>query len=430
MRESSIPAPRRLATAVHLLAATLTLALIVVTPAHGQDEKRVPVSSPTDIVEDDAAMKAVSDPGANAAGMATEAEAAAAESALENLDIVNAPATVVVGDQRIKGSVRRLSDSGIEFEPAIGEGRITFTYDEINHLESRNKFHFFDEDGNEYIGRILGIDQSDLRVGDSEEAAVWIPTNMIAIGVSEESYAGSRMTRLRTKWNHWSAVLDLGIEIDEGAIEKRKVNTTATIDRLKRPWGATWFMEYAFESQKDRQEPTDPRRVTKDEFRSYLNVQRDIKESRWFGFLFAGGEFDLPRNVDQRFYPTAGTGYRIASSKRGSLELRGGLGGVFEVFSNSPQAGSSQSNEYFAAQIASTGTLNLPRESELRGFVMYMPAFEGPAEHWLFRFDLTLTVPIFDPLALRLRLSEVNDDNPSTAGNNKTVFVTALALRF
>ena len=188
--------------AVHLFAVTLTVMAAVVTPAHGQDPERVPISSPTDIVEDDAAMKAVSDPGAAAAGMATEAEAAAAESALENLEVAEAPATVVVGDQRIKGHIKRLNESGIEFEPAIGQGRLTFEYEELDHVETLNKFHFFDEDGNEYIGRILGIGQSGLKVGDSEDNAVWIPLSMIAIGVSEESYAGSRMTRLRTKWNH------------------------------------------------------------------------------------------------------------------------------------------------------------------------------------------------------------------------------------
>jgi hypothetical protein len=430
MRESSIPARRPLALAVQLLGGMLAVASAVVTLAYGQEEQRLPISSPTDIVEDDAAMNAVSDPGATAAGMATEAEAAAAESALEKLELADAPVTIVVGDQRIKGDIKRLDDSGIEFEPAVGQGRITFTYEELDHVETRNKFHFLDEDGNEYIGRILGIDQSGLKVGDSDENAVWVPTSMIAIGVNEESYAGSRMTRLRTKWNHWSAVVDLGIEIDSGAIEKQKANTTATIDHDKRPWGATWFMEYAFESQKDKQEPADPRRVTKDEFRSYLNIQRDIRQSRWIGYFFAGGEFDLPRNVTERYYPSVGTGYRIADSKRGSLELRGGLGGVVAEFSDSPQPGSSERREYFAGQVASTATLKLPRNSELRGFAMYMPAFEGPGKHWLFRFDLTLTVPIFDPLALRMRLSEVNDDNPSTAGNNKTVFVTALAVRF
>ena len=388
------------------------------------------------------ALEAVSDPGATAAGMPADhpgREGDDATSADHVMEAPAPPARILVRGTLFEGTITRLNAKQVEFEPSVGRGKVTFKYDEIDDISTTEAFHFFDEDGNSYTGTIIGMQGEGLLVGGERDSAAWLPFDGIAVGVREEEYDSSFMTRARTKFNHWTAVVDLGLEIDSGAVEKRKVNTSLTIERRKRPWVTRYFAEYAFESQKQNNaNPPQPRQTTKDEFRSYLDVWRDIGGTDWFGFFFAGGEFDKPRNIESRIYPAGGVGYRLVDEKRGGLELRGGMGGVFEEFKNTqdpnqppPQNPPANEREYGAVFIAGNGQVKLPRNSELTGFVMYMPSVDGPAENWLFRFDLALTIPIFDPLALRVRLSEVLDNNPTlNTGNNKTVTTVAFALRF
>ena len=58
-----------------------------------------------------------------------------------------------------------------------------------------------------------------------------------------------------------------------------------------------------------------------------------------------------------------------------------------------------------------------------------MPGLSNPSEDWLYRMNIDLTIPLFDPIALKLLLREVNDNNPSPeVGDNK--FTTSLVLSF
>ena len=55
----------------------------------------------------------------------------------------------------------------------------------------------------------------------------------------------------------------------------------------------------------------------------------------------------------------------------------------------------------------------------------------SPWDDYLFRWEANLTIPLVDPLALRLRITDVNDNNPSPdVGNNKFTTTLGLALRF
>ena len=64
--------------------------------------------------------------------------------------------------------------------------------------------------------------------------------------------------------------------------------------------------------------------------------------------------------------------------------------------------------------------------------LLYMPSIFYPlADDWLFRSIVDFTVPLFDPIALKLLLTNVNDDNPSPdVGNNKFTATMALSLEF
>ena len=60
-----------------------------------------------------------------------------------------------------------------------------------------------------------------------------------------------------------------------------------------------------------------------------------------------------------------------------------------------------------------------------------MPSLEDFGSNWLYRWGLELTMPIWDPIAMRFRVSGINDDNPTRdVGNNKVTTILGLALSF
>ncbi len=67
----------------------------------------------------------------------------------------------------------------------------------------------------------------------------------------------------------------------------------------------------------------------------------------------------------------------------------------------------------------------------LDGRVLYYPGIPNPRDDWLFRTEANLTIPLVDPLALRFRINQVNDNNPSPdVGSNKWTTTLGLAVRF
>ena len=55
------------------------------------------------------------------------------------------------------------------------------------------------------------------------------------------------------------------------------------------------------------------------------------------------------------------------------------------------------------------------------GFIHYYPSLENMDEDWIFRSNLTFTVPLFDFLSVKLAYNLINDSNPNpSVGNNKT----------
>jgi len=61
---------------------------------------------------------------------------------------------------------------------------------------------------------------------------------------------------------------------------------------------------------------------------------------------------------------------------------------------------------------------------------MYMPDIQDISGNWLWRTRGSLTIPILDPIALRLRIENVNDNVPSPdVGNNKFTTFLGVALK-
>ena len=74
---------------------------------------------------------------------------------------------------------------------------------------------------------------------------------------------------------------------------------------------------------------------------------------------------------------------------------------------------------------------SLPRDLRLRGGLLYLPGLTDIDRDWLFRSELELTVPIWDPIFARFRVRNINDNNPAPGvGSNEFTTNLGLSLQF
>ncbi len=106
-----------------------------------------------------------------------------------------------------------------------------------------------------------------------------------------------------------------------------------------------------------------------------------------------------------------------------------GFGYVYEDFRD--EGTQSNTNSYASGFIGLDASYKWDIGAELRGSIGYWPGLANTRHSWLFRSELTATVPIWDPLAFRATIININDNNPDpNTGNNKFQTIMGVALRF
>ncbi|MEE8607025.1 MAG: DUF481 domain-containing protein [Nitrospiraceae bacterium] len=333
------------------------------------------------------------------------------------------PADVVtVHDTTLRGRVVRVGPDGIEFTTIYGKGNLSISYDAIERVVTQGSYRILYGDKDEEArGRLLGIEDAHLLVGADRNSAERIPVKDIVSGVSAQAYDESFMTRLRTNFRHWSGSLDLGLNFERGAVDKDKIAVGLDVERRKKPTRFALSFRYAFETEQKRE---GPEVTTKDELSAFLLGEYDLW-GHWYLFGLPAVDRDVPRRINFRTYPSAGIGYRLIDTKTGLFQIQGGFGYVFEDFEIFG------TNSYASGSLGAEGRYRFGHGIVLDGRLLYYPGIPNPRDEWLFRWEANLTIPLVDPLALRFRINQVNDNNPSPdVGSNKWTTTLGLAVRF
>jgi hypothetical protein len=326
---------------------------------------------------------------------------------------------VMVYGQTLRGRIIRLESQGVVFETLYGTGSITIPYADIVEVKAHETYHIVYGDDHVAIGRLLDIKQDRVLIGESATEIIQVPVEEIAVCLLEKDYQQSFWKRLKTNYRHWKAGLSLGIKYEQGAVDKRKIELGLNTTRRKRPTRFVFDIRYAFETQKTVDQPEE---TTKDEFNTFLLGEYDFYKN-FYLFIRPAAERDIPRLIKRRTYPAGGIGYRLVEKERSFLLLPIGLGYVDETFIGFG------TNSYTAAFIGMEGSYEFVNGMILALKILYMPGLDDPSHNWLFRGVGEFTIPIYDPLALKIRVTDENDNNPDPAvGNNK--FTTTLALIF
>ncbi len=329
------------------------------------------------------------------------------------------PDEVTVRGATLKGHVLDLEADGIQFRTIYGKGEIWIRYEEIEHVRTQGEFYIFRSDGHKIQGRLVGKEGDDLLIGADPETVFRLNPGGIVRGVPAVTYEKSWVDRMRTEYPWWKVRLDAGWEFERTAVDKNNIFIGFNAERRRSPTRFIADFRYAFET---KQTAPEPKSTTKDEMRAFLRGEYDLTR-RWFLFVDPAAEWDRPRGIDIRVYPGAGLGYRFVETKKALFQLLLGPGYVYEEFTEL------ESNEYAAVYIGLEARYDFRSYFETLLRSQYMPGIQDVEENWLFRAELEFSIPITRVLAMTLRFTQVNDNNPSPdVGNNK--FTSNLLLSF
>jgi putative salt-induced outer membrane protein YdiY len=215
--------------------------------------------------------------------------------------------------------------------------------------------------------------------------------------------------------------LDAGWAFESSAVDEKKISLGFNAERRKSPTRLVGYLRYAFEPQRT---VTTPDTTTKDELRGFLLGEYDLS-GKWFLFAYPAAEWDRLRGIKFRAYPGAGLGYRFVETEKALFQLQLGPGYVYEEFTDLGN------NDYWAAFIGLEARYAFRTYFNTRLHMLYMPDIPDVNENWLYRAELEFAVPITQLMALKLRFTQVNDNNPSPdVGNNKLTSTLLLSLGF
>ena len=344
--------------------------------------------------------------------------------------------TIVVKGSVLQGQIDQLTAEFISFKLIYGEGSIRINYSDVESLSTEHEYHIY-FDGKETQGYIIGIQDHaflEIQHGEVKELITISKIDRFIISENEDTTFENRM---RNKFPYWSGHLDVGIEYESGSNTKNKLKVGGHIERKRSVYKTIFDVTYAYETT----QTVDTEKVlNKHELYTFLEQDYSFSEHDLY-FIEIGYDFDVPRYVDNRVYPSLGYGYRMQASKKRWIQFKVGGGYVYENFLgsfdiNGTETRLSSKNQYVA------GLFGIDAEYEIDdlavinriligGHFFYMPGVKDLREDWLMRYSVSASIPLSKTLALKMIGREITDSNPSSdVGNNKFTFDLYLTFRF
>ena len=331
------------------------------------------------------------------------------------------PDEVTVKGTTLKGRVLSLDAEGIRFETIYGQGEILIRHEDIEKIQTQRQFLIYHSDSEKIRGRLVGKEGEKLLVGAEAETAFRLNPGVILRGIPEVTHERSWIARLRTQYPWWKVSLDAGWEFENTAVDKTKISLGFNAERRKSPTRLVGDLRYAFETQRTA---TTPKSTTKDELRGFLLGEYDLSR-KWFFFAVPAAEWDRPRGIRLRAYPGVGLGFRFLETEKALLQLQLGPGYVYEEFTDLG------GNDYWAAYIGLEARYSFRSYFITHLRLLYMPGIPDADKNWLSRGELEFSVPITQLISMKLRFTNVYDNNPSPdVGNNKLTSTLLLSLGF
>lgn len=167
------------------------------------------------------------------------------------LGTVVTAAEVFTKDQGLEGLVVGVTAEGVEFETIYGKGAILIQWSDIEMIRSDNEYLILYGEAQEAIGRIWGLENGELMVGQSRATAARIPVDLIYRSLTRDQYEKSRLEWLRTRYRYWTANFDLAFAATNATTDTTSFSTVLELRRKKKRVDFFFGAYYFFGSTKE-----------------------------------------------------------------------------------------------------------------------------------------------------------------------------------
>jgi hypothetical protein len=332
-----------------------------------------------------------------------------------------AAAEVFTKDKGLKGSVVGVTKKGVEFETIYGKGTIAIPWTDVQHIRSDKEFIILLTEADSVVGRIWGIEDDQLLVGESYETVSRIPLEQIYRSVTRDQYEQSRLERLRVRYRFWNANFDLALGYTDATTDTTNLSTALELRRRKKPYDYFFGGYYWFRSSKESGESrvTDENRLL-----GRTRLDRNLSE-RTFAFGQATAEYDEIQNLSLRTDPVVGLGYRFVNRENLMISGRSGPGYVYQRFFGGDK------DSYFTMLFGADLEAKTSHGSQFRLGVEYLPEVVDWKDSYLIRSFADWTTPIISWLNFKIALFNLYYSSPPEDTERNTFTMTAgISFRF
>jgi len=316
----------------------------------------------------------------------------------------------------LTGTVKTVSAKGVAFDTEYGKGTLVVAIEDVEDVRSDGRFVVVYGPSGQTTGKILGLREGKLLVGDDAASAVEIALADVhaVVGVEgpEDSFANSMRKRLAL----WDGSFDVGFGITRSTADTTTFALGFLADRKKKPTRLTFQTGYNYgrEKAEDGAENT-----TANELFGLLRGEYDFA-ARWFTFSSVDAEYDEVESLDIRTVPKLGAGYRFWESANGLFQVEAGGAYIYEKFSNGDD------NDYFSVAFGKLFEYDLPYfGSHFHWRTDYLPSVSDWTGDYLLRSEAALLVPMYRFVNLKFAVADDYDSTPAEGAKHNTLKSTA-----
>jgi hypothetical protein len=339
---------------------------------------------------------------------------------------------VTVKGTVLRGTVTAVSSAGVTLETEYGKGAIAIEWADVEALSTEQDFQVLYGDGQSATAPLTGVRDGTLLVGPDGETAV--PVTALVAGNPVGADGLGFRDRMRDYWRYWDGGFDAGFNLQEATTDALGFYLGFSTVRTKKPTRLTLAANYRYATQqpKDEDEST-----IEDRAFGLVRGDYDLTE-RLYAFASGDATYDAIQRLSIRGVPKLGLGYvlweeNLDETTRNFLSVEAGGAWVYEnYFGACTYDGDDDCpdpSDFFAVALGAAAAYHLPYGALFAARVDYLPAVDDFTNDYLLRSEAGLTIPVVDPLAIKLGLVDEYDSTPAEGTDpNSLYFTSALSL--
>ncbi len=328
-------------------------------------------------------------------------------------------AEVVVKGEGLEGTVVAVTSEAVEFETTFGSGAIAIPWQDVDEIQSDKEFMVLYGDDQDAVGRIWGVEDGSVLVGESAEQAERVPIDSIFRSLSREQLEESWLESLRARNRYWSADWGLGFAYTDATTDTLNFDTHLDIERKKGPSRLQLGAYYRYGTTKEQ---GSAKATNEDRIFGRAYYSHDVYKSL-FAYGAVSATYDSVQRLSIRLDPNAGMGWRFLERETLTMSARMGAGYVYQSFFGGA------TEDYPAIVFGSDLEWDLPYDSKVTWKTEYLPSVSAWTENYLIRTNAVLTVPIIGWLDFRFRIFDEYNNQPA-AGTQRNTFTTTAGISF